>query len=468
MTSRDQARDARWLFGFFAAAFALSLILHQLRWFGFEVLSVHFLVILAALWTILRPTSVARFLTMIGAEVFSVALDMPDVGSHTLLVLVSSACMLSYAGWTTLRTRRLPDAGALFERIAPFLRVQLLLVYAAAAIAKMNTGFFDAGASCAVALSGKVVWFDPTLLDGGWRIAPAIWGTLAIEVSLPVLLAVRRTRLIGLALGAGFHTVLALAGNVPFSALALALYVAFLPADTPSRLRALAAERPGLGRWATRTQRWARQRAVLPVTVGCWLAAAVVFSSEPVLGGALITNGTRVLLVGFALCTGILLALSLRRGGPTGYRPGFLRLGHPVFVVGILLLVANSLSPYLGLKTESSFTMFSNLQTEAGRWNHLFIPEAVRIFPYQDQLVRVTYSNDRALEERTAGGGRVVRFELERYLRSHPGTTATYTTAAAGETTQTAAAGSSATLATAILDGLVKFRAVRPPERAGC
>ena len=90
------------------------------------------------------------------------------------------------------------------------------------------------------------------------------------------------------------------------------------------------------------------------------------------------------------------------------------------------MLVANSLSPYLGLKTESAFTMFSNLQTESGRWNHAFIPEAVRVFPYQDELVRITVSNDRALEQRSRDGTWLVRFELERYLRSHPGTTATY------------------------------------------
>lgn len=458
----------RGLFGPFALLFALSLILHQLWWHGFEVLSPHFLVVLAALWAAIRPTSVVRFVTMVAAEVLSVALDMPDVGSHTLLVFLSGACVLTYVGWTTLRTRRLPDPGTLFERIAPFLRVQLLVVYAAAAIAKMNTGFFDGEVSCAVALSGQVVWFAPGLIDGSWRVGPSMWGTVAIEVALPVLLAVPRTRLLGLIVGGAFHTILALAGNVPFSALALALYVAFLPTDTPSRLRAVGVGRPALGRWALRARRFGASPAALFVAVGCWLAAAVIFSFEPVAGRALISNGTRLVLVLVMVAAGILLALSVARGGPRIYSPTSLRLGHPVFAVGILLLVANSLSPYLGLKTESSFTMFSNLQTEAGYWNHAFIPEAVRVFPYQDQLVRITDSNDRALEGRSRGGTRLVRFELERYLRAHRGTTATYVAATAGEPTEVAASNSAATPATAILDRLVKFRAVRPPESAGC
>ncbi|MBA3509638.1 MAG: hypothetical protein H0T19_06055, partial [Thermoleophilaceae bacterium] len=93
------------------------------------------------------------------------------------------------------------------------------------------------------------------------------------------------------------------------------------------------------------------------------------------------------------------------------------------------------------LKTESSFTMFSNLHTEQGSWNHLLIPEAVRVFPYQDQLVRITASNDRALEASTQDGTRLVRFDLEGYLRSHPGTTASYAmTTATGETIHTTCA----------------------------
>ncbi|MGI9062769.1 MAG: hypothetical protein ACR2FQ_02970, partial [Pseudonocardiaceae bacterium] len=94
---------------------------------------------------------------------------------------------------------------------------------------------------------------------------------------------------------------------------------------------------------------------------------------------------------------------------------------------------------------------------------------AIRVFPYQDQLVRITDSNDRALEERTRDGTRLVRFELERYLRSHPGTSATYTAAIpAGETTQTTEPASAAPSATPILDRIMKFRDVRPPGTPGC
>ena len=47
------------------------------------------------------------------------------------------------------------------------------------------------------------------------------------------------------------------------------------------------------------------------------------------------------------------------------------------------------MNPYLGLKTETSFSMFSNLQTEESQWNHCFLPNWLRVFGYQDHLVTI-------------------------------------------------------------------------------
>ncbi|MGI8624212.1 MAG: hypothetical protein ACR2NB_12190, partial [Solirubrobacteraceae bacterium] len=93
---------------------------------------------------------------------------------------------------------------------------------------------------------------------------------------------------------------------------------------------------------------------------------------------------------------------------------------QPAFAVGLLALVLNAASPYLGLKTEATFAMFSNLQTEPGHWNHLLLPERLRIFDAQDDLVRIVRSSDPRLERRVHDKTLMVRFELERYLRANP------------------------------------------------
>jgi hypothetical protein len=263
--------------------------------------------------------------------------------------------------------------------------------------------------------------------------------------------------------------VLGLAGNVPFSALALAFFVAFLPPDTPSRLCTLATTRPGLVRWASRTRRMSRSVAAFPVAVVCWLAGAAIFPDEPGTGPTLLSDGMGLLMVA-AFAGGILVVLSLARGGSQSHSARSLRIHHPVFVAGVLLMVLNSVSPYVGLKTDSSLTMFSNLHTEGGQWNHLLIPEAVRVFAYQDHPVRILASNDPALDAYGDDGVRLVPFELERHLRSRPGTIATYaTTDAQGDKVLTAGPGTdSASLTRQFLDKIVKFQPVPPPERGRC
>jgi hypothetical protein len=143
-----------------------------------------------------------------------------------------------------------------------------------------------------------------------------------------------------------------------------------------------------------------------------------------------------------------------------------MRLGHPVFAVGVALVLANGVAPYVGLKTESAFTMFSNLYTEQGYWNHLLVPEAVRVFHGQDEVVRITGSNDPELAAASRDGTTFVRFELDRYLRSHPGTSATYTTAAHPD--EAMSTGGAPPSRGPLVGTIVKFQPVPPPGRGGC
>jgi len=463
--------DTAWLFGLFNALLAVSLILHQLWWNGFEVRTAHTVVVLAAGWVLLRPGSVGRFVAMIAAEVVAVALDMPLVGSHTLLMLIVGGCALGHLGWTALRERTLPTPAAVFVELAPFLRAALIVVYATAALAKMNTGFLDPAISCAIAMSRQLAWFDPSLLDGSWRIEPAIWGTVAVEVALPVLLAARRTRIVGLVVGGGFHTILALAGNVPFSALAFAFYVAFLPLDTADRLRQTCLRRcvgSGRSHHPDRVRRRSgavRRAPALVVFVSAWLGGAALSSTAPAFVSDVIAHGARLVVVLIALGAGGML-LASRRAAPAAPlfavpAPG---VGRPVLLAGVCLLVVNGLSPYLGLKTESSFEMFSNLRTEPGAWNHLLVPEAARVFGYQDQLVGLVAANDPALLARGAAGTQLVRSELDRYLRSHPTAVATYT-AGTGSPPRTAGP---LTAGPTPLDRIAVFRDVPPPGTSRC
>jgi len=71
--------------------------------------------------------------------------------------------------------------------------------------------------------------------------------------------------------------------------------------------------------------------------------------------------------------------------------------------VPLLILLAAGLSPYVGLRTEASFSMFSNLRTEGAVNNHLFMPHW-HLFGYEDDLVEIIRTTSRDLEEQSRGG----------------------------------------------------------------
>ena len=409
----DEDADGRRLFGLFSLLISSSLILHRLWVDGFELGGLHFAVVVAAFWALVRPTSVGRFLVVAGLEVVSIAIDLPNVGDHTLLVGVIVACALAFAAVRAAGDRRLPDPGDLFTRLAPLVRAAVIVLYATAALDKMNTTFLDPDLSCAGLMTPGVVWFDRSLLDAAWLVTPAIVSTVLIEASLPILLALRRTRTAGLVVGIGFHLVLALAGNIPFAAVILALYVAFLPADLPSRaIGALAGTRTRARLHAAAGASSRTRLLAFAALLSVWLTGALITAVDPGLGDALVDNGSRLIIV-VAIACAAALALRIRsvRKPPRSSRPAgaTLRLGSPIFAVGLALLILNGLSPYLGLKTATTFNMFSNLRTEPGRWNHAFVPEAVQVFGYQDDLVRrnaaglsATHLSDNQLVDRVA------------------------------------------------------------------
>jgi len=62
------------------------------------------------------------------------------------------------------------------------------------------------------------------------------------------------------------------------------------------------------------------------------------------------------------------------------------------------LVLLNGLNPYLGLRTQLSFSMFSNLRTEGGISNHLFMPRLLSLGHYQEDLVEIVATNDPDVE----------------------------------------------------------------------
>ena len=84
----------------------------------------------------------------------------------------------------------------------------------------------------------------------------------------------------------------------------------------------------------------------------------------------------------------------------------------PLWVIP-LVVVLNGLSPYVGLKTETSWAMYSNLRTEVHP-NHFVVPASAKLFGYQDDLVEILATSLPALQEYVGGDVRLTFFEFRR------------------------------------------------------
>ncbi len=283
-----------------------------------------------------------------GATVLSVIGEIPQTGNHWLLAGLASLVILLTRGAKML-------AG---------LRWLLVVFYAFAAFAKLNSGFFDPTASCAVFYANQSLssWGFSELSTDSVAATVAVWSSALIELTVVPLLMWNRTRWLGIVVGSVFHGLISLDLDqhfYDFTAVLFFLFAAFLP---PSDLETVTRNSQLLS-WA----RW----------IGACLAFALVVLSvlptSPVTA-SLLSDLPFLLWVPFLLWW---IGFILRRREAVGLE---WRLA-PATALVVVLAFLNGLTPYVELKTAYSFNMYSNLLTAEGETNHLLIP---RTFPMRD------------------------------------------------------------------------------------
>jgi hypothetical protein len=381
-------------FAVWAFALAVGVCIHE--WQRAQPpLSLTGLTVVLAIGVMVRPSSVVRVIALLAAFVLELLTDLPDVFNHTLVIGVVGATVLTWWLWVVRGSpTEARDPGYVYDMIAPFLRAAFVIVLYAAAISKLNTGFFDPSTTCAVWIINAIPFVS--LPTGSAELMSV--GAILVEVAIPTLLLFRRTRVFGIFVGVFFGLVTGLAGHAPFAGFGWSFYLLFIPPGTVSR--AIVALRRAI---PPHVRRWFSNATVSPAS---WLALGV---AALLIMGLVVMAPPDVILVvkryGASLAftlwmlawMTVLLANRRHWFRPPPAATAKLRAGHVVFDVALLLVILNAASPYLGLKTGFSFTMFSNLQTEPGRWNHVVLPEAMRVFGLQDGIVRFDEVSDPAL-----------------------------------------------------------------------
>lgn len=349
------------------------------------------------------------------------------------------------------------DRDALVETFGPPIRLGLIALYLMTFTHKLNTDFLNPEVSCAGWLLGFLGRAYRVVPVAEWSIVGSIWGTLVVELTVPLLLCFRRTAYVGLAIGAGFHLFLSQFGGLHgFAAMLCAVYFLFLPCDFTARVTA-------------RTARWPDPglRATL-IGVGAallvWKLLGRVAHLPHIYRGLVLWD---VWLLAVVVVFGREIGRTWRVPADFGLRPRW----APLWAMPVVV-VLNGLSPYVGLKTETSWAMYSNLRTET-RGNHLLVPESAKVFGYQDDLVAIVETTLPALREYAKDDVRLTFFELQRICSAATEDfTATYRRR--GELRKLAVAGGVASDSEAcrphswLVGKLLRFRPVDVGDHARC
>ncbi len=377
------------------------------------------LLTLAAFSVIFRP-SLTTFLFLALSQLLDALLRMPHTTNHWLFtafvnLTILQAIFMKVVSERTFNVR----GGNVFSRFAPVVRVELIILYFFAFFHKLNAGFFTPATSCATDL------LKAQQIAGLSSLGPVVffvnaYFTVALEALIPVLLCFRATRNAGILCGIGFHAALSYSTHnafYDFSSMVFASYFLFIDPgfsvalwNTRDRIRT--ALRRFFGDFD-------RRKLFLTLAVSA-TALVLVYALSKLLNTHQSVHLYFFWTVYSMTFFGLFLWFLLRRRQYALRQPLFV-LPHWSMVMIPLIVFLNGTSPYLGLKTENSYAMFSNLRTEGGTTNHFLVPASVQIFDFQKEVVHIVSSTDPGLRELAQKNKAMVLFEFRNYVsRKNP------------------------------------------------
>lgn len=343
-------------------------------------------------------------------------------GTTTLLMAVTF-------GWGAFRGPNLEKGELFFSTIAPVIRIAVVLMYFWAAIQKMNWDYLDPSISCAATLHNEIVEYFPfsEFTSQLWAQNCAIWGSLIFEIGIPILLMLGRFRLLGFLSAIWFHLWLSIhhaAGIFSYSSIVFALLMFFLPANVALKLQEIWARQL---RWLGSGDEESGRRFTRKFLIFVFLLTLFVQGALYLILGRTYDTfwiANRVgftawfswgLWLGGCYLVAVWSARKMPRAFPNKAKPTLAWLG-------LLLVIGNGLNPWFGAKTQTSFSMYSNLRSEAAG-NHVFL-KRIDLFPYQSDMVEIISPQEmlkpstrpRGIQQFANDGHIFPYFELQRLL----------------------------------------------------
>lgn len=377
----------------------------------------------ASALTILFPRKTWAFIGLAACTVLLYAVRLPVASNNKTITTVFDLCILLSA--CMLAAKGPLNRQELFESLRTPARLLLAIMYFYGIFHKINSDFLDPTVSCAVGLY-KPLAQPFGLEDNLIGRYLAIWSTFVIEGIAIVALFWRRWFAIGLTSALVFHYIIPISAYswyMDFSSLVFALYMLSMPRDASAKIYEI------VYRHVVEPLRSAFGRVGILAPVGAMLFAATLVVlllglAHPGRPALMLLHSIFILtwavVGGIAMTVMVYVAmLYLPYHGPRQSSPKWTWIIPTLFFLSCL-------SPYVGLKTESSINMFSNLHTEGGTTNHLMFDRPPYLFNYQADVVQVVESSSPSLTAAARQGRMSVLFAVEEFLRRHPDQWATF------------------------------------------
>lgn len=342
--------------------------------------------ILALVLVLVNPRGILPLVLLASGQLIEYWVLSPYSSNHTMTIAMINLVILITLATLLFRVRRIDiDREQFYDLLSPVLRVMVLVLYFWAWFHKLNSDFVSP-ASCAIEFYGTLRLNFPIFPHNGWFVVPM---TILVEGGLPLLLLFRPTRLIAILIGVGFHGTLGLITFRDFSGLMFCLYFTFLSVEGLEHIKHL--------------------RPYIMDYIPAWLkhllwALVIMILVMPLPGIRFQQDKLAIGLFINAVYTGLAMLVTLYllyqqwiKNDRQLLAPIFRPRSVLLWLVPILMMI-NGMMPFIGLKTNNSYDMYSNLRVE-GDTNHI-LPINGHIFGYPDDIVRiVSASNDFSYRE---------------------------------------------------------------------
>lgn len=392
----DNIQIFSYQFKIFAILWAIATLFHLANSSVFDSELNYALLTLAAFVVVIKP-SLPSFLILILLQVFDAIYRMPITTNHWIFTTFVNISILHVLLYLILKNRSffIKD-GDLIKAFGPVIRVEVIILYFFTAFHKLNSGFFNTDTSCAtdLLLSQDIAWLVPVTPN---ILSANAYAVVILEFLIPTFLCFRKTRNVAIIAGVFFHGVLAYNTHnafYDFSSMIFAAYFLFCPPSFSERI-VIAFDR-FRSSFSDRLKQFTVPKLLIFITVIIALIAVIYFLNKD------LTSPKTVHLCFFWSVFFILYLTTfiwIVREGEKGYASNGFSFGHASFIIMPVIVFLNGFSPYLGLKTENSFSMFSNLRTEGGTSNHYIMPSTLQIFNYQKDVVEILSSTDPTLQK---------------------------------------------------------------------